>query len=145
MCVRKSISRQVGHHSKTRQGSRQAPDESMRRRHKHNHWKAAHKEELHKKHARQHHKHELEKPAGPHRRDVPNSKKTSSRSVPILMPSNYKDSIRYGHITLEESLQHDHIRAHSRIEETNNVCAGLKFTSPCMPIVLLSANLSKLH
>ena len=74
MCVRKSISRQVGHHSKTRQGSRQAQDESMRRRHEHNHWKAAHKEELHKKHERQHHKHELEKPAGPHRRDVPNSK-----------------------------------------------------------------------
>jgi hypothetical protein len=71
--------------------------------------------------------------------------KTSSRSVPILMPSNYKDSIRYGHITLEEPLQHDHIRAHSRIEETNNVCAGLKCTSPCMPIVLLSANLSKLR
>ena len=76
------------------------------------------------------HKHELDKPAGPHRHDVPNSKKPARDRCRLGKLSNYKDSHRYGHIALEESQQHDHIRTQSSIEETRNVCTGLKCAPP---------------
>ena len=139
MCMRASR-RQIDEKTRpTKHPSRQRPSTNItHKRKRHNHQQSRRQET-------QTHKSELAKPAWPHRRDVPNSKKPARDRCRFWKPSNYKDSIRYGHITLEEPLQHDHIRAHSRIEETNNVCAGLKCTSPCMPIVLLSANLSKLR
>ena len=85
---------------------------------------------------------------------------TSSRSVLIWKLSNYRDSIRYGHITLEEPLQRDHIRAHTKrtatsdiqqqhirnqvskstVEEIHHIPTGLESVSPFTSAIILGAN-----
>jgi len=77
-----------------------------------------------------------------------------------LEPSNCKDSVRYGHITLEEPQQHGHIRTHtqrsatsdiqqqyirnhvskSTVEKIHNISTGLESVPPVTSAIILGAN-----
>ena len=84
--------------------------------------------------------------------------------MPIWKPSNYKDSVRYGHITLEEPQQHGHIRTHtqrtatsdiqqqyirnpvskSTVEEIHHIPTGLESVSPFTSAIILGAKFRQL-